>query len=305
MPAPPAPPNTAPPGQAPQPDSFYVPGHWVWHEAGYVTVNGAQVYQEAGYSWSTGYWARVQPGYVWVPAHYRWTPSGCIYIPGYWDLAISRRGFLYAPVYVNNAVLGPEFVYTPAYAVPPAVVIDAFWVRPCYCHYYFGDYYGPAYVGFGFESCVIYSRRHYEPIFVYAVYEHRAEPRWGSIQIDICLERAGGRYPCPPRTLVEQVRVGYRGPGLVASVRIGEVSGVRTVRLEHSERLEAMHHAEAIRHVAAERGLHEVHGAPTGPRTVSYQRPGGPVASRPVAHPPPRHVPPPNKHELEKRHERN
>ncbi|HEV3448325.1 MAG TPA: hypothetical protein VG099_27060 [Gemmataceae bacterium] len=288
MPVPPAPPNTAPPGEPPNGDSFYVPGQWAWHDAGYVVVNGAQVYREAGYSWTAGYWARVQPGYVWIAAHYRWTPSGYIYISGYWDLAVARRGFLYAPVYVNTVVVGPGFVYTPAYAVPPTVIVDAFWVRPAYCHYYFGDYYGQVYVGLGFESCAVYYRRHYEPIFAYTVYEHRAEPRWASVQVDICLGRAAGRYPCPPRTLVEQVRVGYRGPGLVASVRIGEVSGMRTVRLEQRERIEAVRHAEAIRHVAMERNLHEVHqagGALRAPQTASYHAPVAPGHVAANAHP--------------------
>ena len=46
-----------------------------------------------------------------------------------------------------------SYVYTPAYVVPQTVVVDAFFVRPCCCHYYFGDYYGPAYHDCGFESC--------------------------------------------------------------------------------------------------------------------------------------------------------
>jgi hypothetical protein len=307
MPQPPEPPKTAPPSEPPAADSFFVPGHYEWHAAGYVTANGAQVYREAGYGWVAGYWARVQPGYVWIAAHYRWTPSGYIYIPGYWDLAVSRRGFLYAPVTVTLAVVGPRFVYTPAYAVPPAVVVDALWVRPAYCHYYFGDYYGPVYARFGFESCVVYSRRCYDPIFVYAVYEHRAEPRWASIQLDISIGRAAGRIACPPRTLVEQVRIGYRGPGLVASVRIGEVSGVRTVRLDNRERLEVIHHAAEIRRVAVERSVKEVRvsGTLAAPRAAAYRLPGPPPGARHVVAPPPHPAPghrPPEKRRPE--HER-
>lgn len=303
LPSPPAPPHTSAPGEPPTPESFYVPGHWVWHDAGYVAVNGSQVYREAGYAWSAGYWAHVQPGYVWVAAHYRWTPSGYVYIPGYWDLALARRGFLYAPVYVNTALVGPTFVYTPAYAVPHTVIIDALWVRPCYCHYYFGDYYGAVYTRYGFESCVVYSRRAYDPIFVYAVYEHRAEPRWASLQLDICLGRAAGRYPCPPRTLVEQVRVGYRGPGLVVSARVGEVYGVRTVRLENHERLEAVRHAQEIRHVAIERNVHEVRpagGVVKAPQTAGYRLAGAPGAVRPVPALPARALAPTTKKPVKK-----
>jgi hypothetical protein len=285
MPAPPAAPNVAPPGEPPTPDSFFVPGHWAWHNAGPVVVNGAQVYQDAGYSWTAGYWARVQPGYVWVASHYRWTPSGFVFIPGYWDLAVAHRGFLYAPVYVNASVTGPGFVYTPAYAVPHTVVIDAFWVRPSHCHYYFGDYYGPVYAGYGFESCAIYSRRYYDPIFTYAVYEHRAEPRWGAIQVDICLGRAAGRYPCPPRTMVEQIRIGYRGPTVVVAARIGEVSGVRTVRLAEHERVAAAHHAAELHKVAMERQVHEnrMEGPRAAPHGAAFRAPAPPAGAKAAA----------------------
>ena len=277
QPAPPAPPSTAPPGEAPAPNAFYVPGHWVWRETGTEIINDVRTYRAAGYAWVPGYWGRVQPGYVWIGAHYTWTPSGYVLIDGYWDLALSRRGFLYAPVTVDLALVGRGFVYTPAYAVPPDVILDAFWVRPCYCHYYFGDYYGGVYASFGFESCAIYSRRCYDPIFGYAVYEHRGDPRWAAVQVDRCLGRAGGRYACPPRTLVEQVRIGYRGPGLVVSARIGEAYGVRTVRLDSRERLEAMHHGEEIRHVALERSAHELHpGMPIAPRMAGYHMPARP-----------------------------
>src|SRR5207237_3255596 len=122
LPAPPATPETAPPGEPPAQDTFYVPGTWVW--------------RGDAYAWRAGYWARVQPGYVWVAAHYRWTPSGYVYIPGYWDLVIANRGVLYAPVYVDTVMAGPRFVYTPAYCVCDTIVLDAMFVRPCYCHYY-------------------------------------------------------------------------------------------------------------------------------------------------------------------------
>src|SRR5579871_629282 len=108
LPEPPAVPHVASPGIAPTPESFYVPGHWVWHEAGYTAVGGERVWRGAGYVWVAGYWAQVQPGYVWVSAHYRWTPGGYIFIPGYWDLVLANRGMLYAPVVVDTAVVGPR-----------------------------------------------------------------------------------------------------------------------------------------------------------------------------------------------------
>jgi hypothetical protein len=189
-PAPPAAPNVAPPPPAATPDQFYVPGYWMW-------VGNH-------YAWRAGYWTRTRPGYVYVASHYRWTPSGYVFIPGYWDHAVSRRGLLYAPVVVNPVVVGPQFVYTPYYAVSDRLMLDAFFVRPAHGHYYFGDYYGPRYTALGFESSLIYSRRHYEPIVVYQRYEYRNNPRWFDVQVNLVFERHAGRAPVPPRTLVQQ-----------------------------------------------------------------------------------------------------
>src|SRR5262245_52107742 len=131
LPSPPAPPEVAAPGDPPTADSFYVPGNWVW--------------ADAGYRWRAGYWARGQPGYVWLSSHYRWTPSGYSYVAGYWDLALSRRGVLFAPIIVDPLRVETRFVYTPAFVVRDTVVVDALFVRPATCHYYFGDYYGVTY----------------------------------------------------------------------------------------------------------------------------------------------------------------
>src|SRR5205085_3442406 len=144
LPKPPEPPDVAAPTQPPAPDTFCVPGHWVW--------NGER------YAWQAGYWAKVQPGYVWVSGHYRWSPGGYVYIPGYWDLAVSRRGVLYAPVVIDPRVVTVDYVYTPSYAVRETVVVDTLWVRPSHCHYYFGDYYEVRYRDLGYESCVVYSQ---------------------------------------------------------------------------------------------------------------------------------------------------
>lgn len=308
LPQPPPTPDVAPPGQAPTPDSFYVPGHWVWNGTTYV--------------WRAGYWARVQPGYVWVPAHYRWTPGGYVFIPGYWDLAVADRGVLYAPVIVDHAVVGATFVYTPTYVVRETVVIDSLFIRPCACHYYFGDYYGVVYRDLGFESCIVYSRRRYDPLIVYARYEHRHVPDWDRLQIDICLARHAGRAPCPPRTLTQQkvvvknvtnVKVvnnvtninqtvvnvpttvnhvsAKEAEVLVPSKKLAAVKGVRTVPLDPASRSEAKQQAQTLQQVAAERQRAEVTtaGAPSQPRRAKLNVPKSqPVAARlPTAGTPP------------------
>jgi hypothetical protein len=264
---------------------------------------------------------------VWIAAHYRWTPSGYIYIPGYWDLALEHRGVLYTPVIVHPTVVGATFVYTPAYVVREPVVVDSLFVRPCYCHYYFGDYYGPVYRERGFESCVVYSRAHYEPIYVYARWEHRADPRWETAQLDICLARHAGRAPLPPRTLVEhntiinqtnvhvtnvnvyQNTIVHNGPMVVPASQLATVKKVQTVTLDATARQQARQQAQVVQHVALQRSQLEKAapaGAPLRPRVetlhvpahepirpaVQAHHPAGP--SRPETHALPGHPARPN-----------
>jgi hypothetical protein len=303
LPAPPKPPEVAPPGQAPNPESFYVPGTWIW--------NGDS------YAWRAGYWARVQPGYVWVPAHFRWTPSGYLFIGGYWDLAVARRGFLYAPVVVDCAVVGPTFVYTPAYAVTDTVVLDALFIRPCCCHYYFGDYYGVRYRSWGFESCVVYSRTHYDGIIAYECYERRSDPAWLSIQIDLCGRRDRGLAACPPRTLVQQTVIQqnvtnvvnnttivnnnvnntrinnntvnnninknvvnntknvYQAPALMPASKLAAAKGIQTVKLNQAARNQALQRSQAVQQVAQQRSKLETAspGVPSRPRQAALRVP--------------------------------
>src|SRR5262249_15977433 len=50
---------------APDEESFYVPGCWM--------------YSGAGYLWRPGYWNPSYYGYVWTPDYYEWTPAGCLF----------------------------------------------------------------------------------------------------------------------------------------------------------------------------------------------------------------------------------
>ncbi len=288
LPQPPEPPEVAPPGRPPVADCFYVPGSWVWNPT-------------AGtYAWRAGYWARVQPGYVWMPDHYRWTPSGYVFISGYWDLAVSRRGVLYAPVVIDPAVVTTSFYYTPAYAVSDTVVVDSLFVRPAYGHYYFGDYYGPAYATMGYESVVLYGGRRYDSIVVYETWAHRSQPNWFSVQIDIYNGRSRGLLPVPPRTLVQQNTIiqqnitnvtnvtnvtnntanitnnitnntvnrttTYNTPVLASVSKIAAANGVKTVPLDTATRVQAKQQAAAVQQVALQRTATEQPLPPGSPR---------------------------------------
>jgi hypothetical protein len=261
-PEPPAPPAVAPPGEPPAADTFYLPGYWTWNGDRYV--------------WRAGYWTRVRPGYVYVAAHYRWTPQGYILVPGYWDLAVSRRGVLYAPVYVDPVVVGPRYVYTPYFAVRDNLVLDTMFIRPVCCSYYFGDYYGPRYVGFGFEPVVVYSRRCYEPIIVYERWNYRDNPRWFDIQLTLVVDRNAGRVPLPPRVItrenIVQVNVMFGPTRTILAAR-----GERVVALDMAARGRLREatvvHREAM---AAERRRME-----SGP-AVAHDRPHAAAFNGPV-----------------------
>ncbi len=287
LPKPPDPPQVAPPGQPPAADSFYVPGSWIWNPG-----TGA-------YAWRAGYWARVQPGYVWVPNRYLWTPTGYIFIPGYWDLAVSQRGVMYAPVIVDPTVMTAGFYYTPTYAVSDTVVVDALFVRPMYAHYYFGDYYGPAYATMGFQSAFVYSGRNYDSIIVYESWAHRSQPNWISLQIDVFNGRSRGVLPVPPRTLVQQntiiqqnitnvtnvtnvtnnitnvtnnttnvnrTSVKYNTPVLAPTSKVMAAKGVKTVTLDEATRVQAKQQAAAVQQVAMQRTATEKPLPPGAPR---------------------------------------
>jgi hypothetical protein len=277
LPEPPAPPVVKDPGPPPMPETFYTPGVWVW--AG------------TSYRWRAGYWARVQPGYVWVQDHYRWTPSGYVFVPGYWDLALPRRGILYAPVIIQPRVMVAGFVYTPAYAVRDTVVIEAMFVRPSACHYYFGDYYGPRYVALGFESVVVYSRRRYEPIIAYEVYARRREPAWLNVQVTLYNDRVAGRVALPPRTLVAQERI-VRAGGLAAGAtfvaparHVAVTKSVKITTIDTAARHDARAHSATVREVTTQRVRVESAGGP--PRgssrsvTITHRPAGSPGHLRP------------------------
>ncbi|MBI3407018.1 MAG: YXWGXW repeat-containing protein [Planctomycetes bacterium] len=294
-PEPPAPPNIAAPGNPPAADMLYVPGYWSWVGDHYV--------------WRAGYWTRARAGWVYVPSHYRWTPSGYIFVGGYWDYSLSRRGVLYAPVVVDTVVVGPRFVYTPYYAVTDTIVLDAFFIRPAYHHYYFGDYYGPRYSSIGFESTIVYSRRGYDSLVVYQRWEYRDNPRWYDTQINLVIARDSGRAPVPPRTLVQQNTVINNVTNVtnvtnVNNTNVTNVSnnvtnnvsktqvlapaksvvaarGGKTVTLAQADRVQAKQATQAVQHAALSERIKTETVAPgtpppTKPRTAAINVPTQP-----------------------------
>jgi hypothetical protein len=165
--------------------------------------------------------------------------------------------------------------------------MDAFFVRPCYCHYYYGDYYGPAYHDCGYVSVVVYGRSHYDSVIVYERWDHRADPRWETTQVNIVIERNAGRAPCPPRTIVEYNRYGQeRGLVVAPAARVAEAHGTRMVRMDAAERAQVQQHAQAVRQVAMDRRTSEAKlpaGPPRQPQAASVAMPKGYAAAHAAA----------------------
>ena len=161
LPTPPASVEQGPTSAAPSPDHFWVPGSWLWRSATYV--------------WRPGYWWQMTPGWIWIPATYRYTPRGVVFVGGYWDYELVRRGHLYAPVYYQQPIyVRPDYYYRPTSLVELGLLTASLFVHPKHHHYYFGDYYAPHYLDYGYYPWYGYgtSYRGFDPLFAYYQWHH-------------------------------------------------------------------------------------------------------------------------------------
>jgi len=167
LPEPPESVEVGPSSHAPSPDYTWIPGCWVW--------------QYGRYAWRPGYWAVMYPDWIWVPAHYNWTPRGYIFVDGYWDFTVIHRGVLFAPVFFPSRMhLGLTFSFSPGVVIDLNVFDDALFLRPRYCHYYYGDYYAPRYYKKGiYPWFSLHARRVvYDPIYAHQRWSHRNDVAW-------------------------------------------------------------------------------------------------------------------------------
>jgi hypothetical protein len=193
LPPPPASIDIGPSTPAPDANSIFVPGCWV--------------YVNARYNWRPGFWHACRPDWIWIPAHYAWTPVGCVFIEGFWDYELPRRGLLFAPVRIAAAILRTAgWRYRPSFVVSVALMTDALFVRPSFGCYYFGDYFAPGYDHHGFIPWMDYHVGKFaiDPLFAHYRWEHREVQHWEYDYRHVYAERRAGTAPRPPRTLVQQ-----------------------------------------------------------------------------------------------------
>jgi hypothetical protein len=232
LPAPPDPVAESPPA-APDQDSEYVPGCWV--------------YQDDRYLWRPGFWHRHRAGWIWMPASYFSTPAGYVFVDGYWDYDFNHRGLLFAPVYFNRAVWGRgNWSYRPSYVVPIDFLLGALFANASYRHYYYGDYFDPAYGRAGYLSWLDYriGRNFYDPAYSYYRWSHRSDPGWDRSLRAQYTGRREGTVARPPRTFAALQRSAGKGPLPVTRLAALKTSAVKLQPVSQKE-MQAVHAKQA------------------------------------------------------------
>jgi hypothetical protein len=219
---------------APDENSFYIPGAWL--------------YQSTGFAWRPGYWSTIRPGYCWTPAHYDWTPAGYCYVSGYWDYPLEDRGLLFAPVAFTEPLwTNPSWFFRPSYCVDLHGLLSSLFCRPLFCHYYYGDYFGRNYYNEGFYPWFAYGRRWHSPLFGYYNWQHRGERGWYNGLVRGYRARVAGELPRQTRPLVAPLHE-LRSNGVrLAHVSAAQVNAAR-------QRTSAFHAAGAERQRAERSG---------------------------------------------------
>lgn len=195
LPAPPPSLDRGPAMSAPDTNSSYIAGSWI--------------YNVDRFYWRPGYWIDHQPDWVWNPAYYIWTPSGYIFNDGYWDYPLGQRGLLFAPVRFGRAYLAGGYgSYVPVYVVKFDFLMGALFIGPTCQHYYFGDYFDNRYLQRGYLGWNDYrlGRGAYDPNYGYYRQRFAGDGRWERGLTDLYHGRRNGEIPRPPRTLVQQVQ---------------------------------------------------------------------------------------------------
>ncbi len=154
LPQPPESVERGPSSPAPSDDYFWVNGYW---------------HYDGRYLWRPGYWTVGREGWVWIPAQYIWTHRGCVFVPGYWDYQLIDRGICFAPVYWRRPIYTHVgYYYRPIHVIDLNCLNLHLFVRPGYCHYYYGDWYGGSYRNRGiYASFNFHGHRGYDPLWTY------------------------------------------------------------------------------------------------------------------------------------------
>jgi hypothetical protein len=259
--APPATLDDGPSTPAPDANSFFVPGAWMFRTSRYV--------------WRPGYWCAERPGFIWNPCRYTWTPAGTVFCDGYWDYALENRGCLFAPICFSRPVWRtPGWCWRPSYCVNPVGLLASLFVWPSHSHYYFGDYYGSRYAGLGVRPWFAYgygAGYHADPLYSYYRWSHRNDTGWYAGLRGDYLGRVNGTLARPARTLIEQNTLVQRNAA-------NNVNALRVVQpLTQMARNSNLSLARVAPSQAAELRNVQSHYQQLSQARQSFERPGRPA----------------------------
>jgi hypothetical protein len=225
---------------APDVNSIWIPGSWF--------------FAENGWRWRAGYYTEARVGYVWQPACYCWSPNGYIFCSGYWDYDPLYRGLVFAPVWFERPLwLRAGWRFRPFFALDIGGIWGSLFVRPGW-GYYFGDWYGRAYVGLGFRPWYSFGAGHYDPMFAYEHWHHRTDPMFFADIKKVNEARFAGKVALPPHTFSPTMK----GPHSI--VALNQFHTLKTN--VHLEKVTAAQRTAIIQHaqVMHEQRLNLSHG---------------------------------------------
>ncbi len=224
VPEPPASVDDGPSTPAPDENSAYVPGCWVWRQTRFL--------------WRPGFWAAFHPGWTWIPARYIWSPAGCVFVEGYWDRPLEARGLLFSPIAIDPTVLVERFTYVPQYVVQPDFLLTALFVQPATCHYYMGDYFSAAYERQGFIPWVDYrvTRGCPDANFTYYRTLFAGHAGWEENLRAVYAGRFRGDIPRPPHTWMQQTQLVQR----LTHKDIADVNVFKNIHITNMQNVSAL-----------------------------------------------------------------
>lgn len=194
---------------APSDNHQWVPGTWQANEQEFIPQG--QQYQESqpspqSFAWRPGFWMPARQDYEWIPSQWVWSPAGYTFVDGYWDSPFEDRGVMFAPLHVPSPFRTSAFSFGPSIMLQAPAVCQNFFFRPHTSHFYFGDYYAPQAVAFGYIPSFNFhmSRWGYDPGFAHAAV-FRGPGFLSGHKSHFALMRSDP-YSRPSKTYVKQVK---------------------------------------------------------------------------------------------------
>jgi hypothetical protein len=261
---------------APDENSIYVPGLWV--------------FQGDRFLWRPGYWLTCRNNWIWCAAHYVWTPRGYVFVNGYWDYPLEDRGLLFAPVCFDRPLWNtPGWCYRPSCVITIGSLFDCCWVWPSRCCYCFGDFYDPCFARLGFVPWFTFGVQNHDPLFCHYAWSHQGTSGWVAGLNATFTARSNGALSRPPATFAAQTATlagsGITNSGARSSALVTPLAQVKSVGATKLTTIDSAQIAAQQKFVKQVRDLSVVRGQVESSKAASASLP---LISKGNATPPPK-----------------